>query len=140
MISITAYLDGGKSPGGYRFIVQKDHSAWKGFKTVAGLKYFMNGYGLRIDPSQTEINDLRSKGNGRNVACMCFPKRVDSVSFWDKKEVPADAKKHIAIVNAEFVDCYIVDNGQEAIVYKPNPNAKKVYKPYDYRAMAALIG
>lgn len=140
MIRIVMYMDGGKSPGGYRFTISSGCTAWKAFKTIKGLKYFMEAYGLKLDPSKTEIHDGRALGNGRWATGEFFPKKIDSYYFWEKSEVPADAKKYVAVVNAEYVDCYIVDKGSEVIVYKPNPNAKKVYKPYDYRAMAALIG
>ena len=140
MIRITMNLDGKKSPCGYRFIIQRDGTAWTAFKTVKGLKYFMEGYGLKLDPSQTEYCDCREQGCGRWVSGAFFPKKIDSVYFWKESDVPEGAKKHIALVNGSYVDCYIVDKGSEAIIYKPNPNAKEVYKPYVYAAMRAEIG
>ena len=141
-VHITAYLDGNTVGTGYRFIVTHGCTSWRAFKTVAGLKYFLKNFGLEIDASRTEYCDCRSFGRGRWINMFCKEKRVvdDFFGFWDISEVPKEAKPYYDIVNAEYVQCYILDKGDEVITYKPNPNAKNVYVPLDYVAFSRLIG
>lgn len=71
-------------------------------------------------------------GKGRIITTACYDKRVtDGRYFWSLDEVPENARR---------VDCYITDDGQTATVYRPNPNAKNVYIPYNHREMADKIG
>ena len=139
-VIIRAYLDGGKSECGYRFVVSQDYTSWTAFKTIKGLKYFLEGYGLSIDSSKTELHDCRSFGNGRFITMVCHPKKIDDKSFWSLEEVPVGAKPFYSIVNGNYVQCYILDKGNEVILYEPNPNAPMVYVPYDYHTLRTQIG
>ena len=58
--------------------------------------------------------------------------------YRDRYNIFTVAKEDIC--NVEYVDCYITDDGQTATVYRPNPNAKNVYIPYNYLEMAYKIG
>ena len=51
--------------------------------------------------------------------------------FWNKNEIPRGAKRIKALSNGSLVDCYYIkDKKNKTItIYRPNPNAKKVYKP-----------
>ena len=49
--------------------------------------------------------------------------------FWDLKELPKDAKLIKALSNGSIVDCYFTNDGKTIKFYRPNPNAKNVYKP-----------
>jgi hypothetical protein len=141
-VHITAYLDGKTVGIGYRFIVTKGYTSWRAYQTVAGLKYFLKNFGLEIDASRTEYIDSRHLGNGRWVNMTCKEKKVDDDfrGFWDISEVPQGAKPYYDLCNGSYVQCYILDKGDEVITYKPNPNAKEVYKPLDYSAFRKLIG
>lgn len=141
-INITAYLDGQTKGCGYRFIVTQGYTSWRAYQTVAGLKYFLKNFGLEIDKNLTEIHDYRHLGKGRCVTMTCKEKKVDDDfhGFYDVSEVPKEAKPYIDVCNGSYVQCYILDKGHEVITYKPNPNAKNVYIPFDYIACRRLIG
>lgn len=49
--------------------------------------------------------------------------------FWKLSEIPDGAKKIKGLSNGNIVDCYIWNDGETLHVYRPNPNAKEVYKP-----------
>jgi hypothetical protein len=141
-VHITAYLDGKTVGMGYRFIVTQGCTSWRAYQTVAGLKYFLKNFGLEIDVNHTLYHDCRGTGNGRWITMTCKEKRVvdDFVGFWDIKEVPKEAKPYYDLCNGSYVQCYILDKGNEVITYKPNPNAKEVYQPLDYVAFRRVIG
>lgn len=142
MVYITAYLDGQTVGIGYKYIVTRSATAWRAFRTDDGLRYFLKNFGLTIDPTRTELHDCRSIGRGRWITMVCKEKTVcdDYNYFYTLAEVPKEAKPYYDIVNAEYVTCYILDTGDKVTTYKPNPNAKNVYKPLDYHAMTKLIG
>lgn len=141
-VHITAYLDGKTIGLRYRFIVTKDCTSWRAYQTVAGLKYFLKNFGLEIDTSLTKLCDYSHLGNGRLVSMTCKEKLVidDFGGFWDIAEVPKEAKPYYDLCNGSYVQCYILDKGNEVITYKPNPNAQEFYKPLDYSAFRRLIG
>nr|DAW37505.1 MAG TPA: hypothetical protein [Caudoviricetes sp.] len=141
MISITIYLDGKTSECGYKYVVQRDCMAWTAYRTDSGFRRFLALYGLKINPQFTQLHDMQAVGKGRVITTACYDKRVtDGRYFWSLDEVPENARRFVSLCNGEYVDCYITDDGQTATVYRPNPNAKNVYIPYNYREMDDKIG
>ncbi len=49
--------------------------------------------------------------------------------FWKLSDIPAGAKPFKALSNGSIVDCYFLNDGETIHIYRPNPNAKEVYKP-----------
>ena len=49
--------------------------------------------------------------------------------FWKLEDLPRGAKPIKALSNGSIVDCYFTNDGRNVIFYRPNPNAKDVYKP-----------
>lgn len=49
--------------------------------------------------------------------------------FWKLSDIPANAKTFKALSNGSIVDCYFLNDGETIHIYRPNPNAKEVYKP-----------
>lgn len=51
--------------------------------------------------------------------------------FWKKEQVPKEAKPIKLHSNGSIVTGYILNDGETLHVYRPNPNAKEVYKPLE---------
>lgn len=51
--------------------------------------------------------------------------------FWGLDELPDNVKHTYGMCNGSLVDCYIQVTEHEIVMWRPNPNAKEVYKPYD---------
>jgi len=49
--------------------------------------------------------------------------------FWKLSDIPENAKPFKALSNGSIVDCFFLNNGETIHIYRPNPNAKEVYKP-----------
>ena len=138
-VRIVAYLDGQTVGVGYKYVVTRNGSSWRAYRTAKGFKRFLDLFGLRINPARTELRDYRSIGHGRNIYMECYPKDiVDEFYIWSMDEVPEAAKRYIDVVNGSYVDCFILDTGDRVETFKPNPNAKSIYVPYDYFAMMNL--
>lgn len=49
--------------------------------------------------------------------------------FWKLSDIPENAKPFKALSNGSIVNCFFLNNGETIHIYRPNPNAKEVYKP-----------
>lgn len=56
-------------------------------------------------------------------------KQIEDTSFWNTDELPDGAKPIKALSNGHIVTCYYYNDGKVVHFYRPNPNAKHVYKP-----------
>ena len=141
----VCYLDGQRSECGYRFTIRSAFSSGGfefrvAFHTVAGLRYFMQSYGLTIDRTSVVLDDLRDIGRGRHVHFRFNPKRICRQYIWKRSEIPDGAKQFIALVNGSYVNNYAIDRGDEVLILRPNPNAKDIYIPYDYEVCRRQFG
>lgn len=53
----------------------------------------------------------------------------EDYGFWNLGDLPADAKPIKALSNGHLVTCYFTNDGETITFYRPNPNARDVYKP-----------
>ena len=51
--------------------------------------------------------------------------------FWKLEDLPDGVKPIKALSNGSIVTCYYLDAGDRIEFYRPNSNAKEVYKPLD---------
>lgn len=49
--------------------------------------------------------------------------------FWKYEDLPAGVKPFKALSNGSIVTCYFLNDGKTIRIYRPNPNAKEIYKP-----------
>ena len=49
--------------------------------------------------------------------------------FWSLDEIPEGAKPIKALSNGSIVTCYFTNDGETIRIYRPNPNATRVYSP-----------
>lgn len=49
--------------------------------------------------------------------------------FWKLSDLPKGARPFKALSNGSIVTCYFTNDGETITMYRPNPNAKEVYKP-----------
>lgn len=52
--------------------------------------------------------------------------------FWEIDELPNMCKSLYAMCNGSMVKCYTHNDGNTITIYRPNPNAKEVYKPLEF--------
>ena len=132
MIRVSIHMDGTTSGCDYKYIITKGAMSWTAYKTDKGFKNFMQVYGLKINPEHTEYRDYRQYGKGRMIISAMYDKQINDHYFYNLEDVPQTAIKTIALCNGSYVDCYAADHGDSIDFYRPNPNAKSVYIPYDY--------
>lgn len=139
MINLTIYLDGNKDEYGYKYIMQKDYTAWTACRNDNEFRYFLQNTGLKIDPKFTQIHDLRKQGKGRIITTAFCPHQIEERYFWNIDEVPQNAAHFIGLCNGSYVNCYSVIEERKTTIYSPNPNAKSVYLPYEYKEIVERL-
>lgn len=55
----------------------------------------------------------------------------DHHTFSKISDIPEDAKPFKALSNGSIVTCYFTNHDKKINIYRPNPNAKEVYKPLE---------
>lgn len=140
MITFTIFMDGSRSEAGYKYLVCKDAYSWKAFHTDSGFKYFLNHCGLKIDAQTVRISDNRATGKGRVMYGSFCSRNIKEVFFCKQEDVPEEARRFVGLCDGEYVNCYAQQDAEQTIIYRPNPNAKEVFWPYDYQTINKQIG
>lgn len=73
--------------------------------------------------------ELFANYNNGVTVFKCSKVFKDGGYFWNINELPKNVKKIVALSNGSRVVCYYKMTSKEVIFYRPNPNAKNVYKP-----------
>lgn len=100
------------------------HYYFAEFDTIEQLDFFAKTLGFNYELTEereTEHGIYRQYAIDRNI--------VDNKGFWKLADLPENAKPIKALSNGSIVDCYFTNNGTTIDFFRPNPNAKEVYKP-----------
>ena len=125
----------------YRFIIHAPAAMpYTAYRTVSGLRYFMDNYGLTVDRSTVQVHDMRSSGRGRVMTFSFLPRRIKDQYFWRIEDVPQGAQAFVGLENGSYVTMYALKTVEGVRIYRPNPNAKEVYRPHDYNACRQVWG
>ena len=95
--------------------------------TIEQLEKFSNMLGFTYTPE--EVSQSEEHGKYRRYS---ISRTIDDRcggGFWKLSDIPDDAKPFKAPSNGSIVDCYFLNDGETIHIYRPNPNAKEVYKP-----------
>lgn len=111
---IIIYQNG---PFGYHFAEMNTIEQLEKFSKMLGFSYTLE-----------EVS--HSEKHGEYKKCRLTHSIDDNTrNFWELSDVPTGAKPFKALSNGSIVDCYFLNDGETIHIYRPNPNAKNVYKP-----------
>lgn len=96
---------------------------FKNFDTVYQLRTFCEMLGVSLIPDGEVDGGLLFRTN-KVLTNAALP-------FWHKSDLPRGCMKVKGMSNGSVVDCYIKSTRDKVTVYRPNPNAKAVFKPMD---------
>lgn len=120
---------------GYKYVIPGLYTA---YRTDKGFEHFKEIYNLKV--KRIEVQKYRDTSD--TIKLIYFePIIIDEpLTFWKKEEIKRGMKHFIGLSNGSYVDCYYKHYKDHVLVMRPNPNAKKVYKPYNYFAMGEEWG
>lgn len=97
------------------------------FDTVGQLDFFAKTLGFTYvlrDESESERCGLwKNFDLDRHINSPC------NGGFWKLEDLSAGVRPIKALSNGNIVTCYFLNDGETITIYRPNPNAKDVYRP-----------
>ena len=95
------------------------------FPEFEKLKAFMDLAGLKMKLEETKHCKRGGEFKRWSIDCDLD----DHNHFWSLSELPREVKPFMGMSNGSLVTCYLYNDGKCLHIYRPNPNAKEVYKP-----------
>ena len=111
--------------GGYKFLVTRGGiNAYMAFNTDSGMKEFLKRNKMKMVKSPHYDNEY------------ILNKTIEERSFWNLSQIEnlENCISYYNLSNGSLVTCYSEVLEDKVINYRPNPNAKNVYKPFTVKA------
>lgn len=109
---------------GYKYLIRKGFYSYDAYKTDEGFEFFLNSRNLELVFKEEFENEEKGIVKIYDVIGS-----VDERLFWSMEEIPEEAEVFTGLSNGSLVECYYLHTGNGSVIYRPNPNAKEVYKP-----------
>ena len=114
--------------GGYKYLIRgKFLEGNTAFRTDKGFQDWLQRSNLRLQFIKTSA----TYGSEERTRIHVYETigTIEENMFWKLEELPEIAIKYKGLCNGSVVDCYYIHTENGSKIYKPNPNAKEVYKP-----------
>ena len=113
----------------YKHILTKGAYAYTAFRTDKGLNDFIKRTGTNF----IKQNEVMTAEQGKVQSFIAENIEIQEKLFRTMEEIPENAVKYTDLSNGSLVDCYYTNVNNIYTVYRPNPNAKEVYKPMELK-------
>ena len=120
-----------------KYIIHKGMFYFAEFNTIEQLDFFANMLGFTYEFIEEEYSERFGMYRKYEMS-----HKIDDPydgGFWKKEELPKDIKPFKALSNGSIVTCYFTNDRETINIYRPNPNAKEVYKPLDIQEHIAHV-
>lgn len=110
---------------GYKAVIRQAGEYWyyhlAEFYNIEQLYKFCKKFGITLLP-KSESDSVYIFESSKKI--------IDSNrKFWKLSDLPKNAKPIFALSNGSIVKCYYTNTKTTVRIYRPNPNAKAIYKP-----------
>ena len=119
----------------YKHILTKGVYAYTAFRTDKGLNDFIKRTGTDF----TKQNEVITADHGKVQSFISENIEIQEKSFWKMEDIPENAVKYTDLSNGSLVDCYYTSENNVYTEYRPNCNAKEVYKPMELKQHVEYI-
>ena len=113
----------------YRHILIKGVYSYTAFRTDKGLNDFIKRTGANF----VKQNEVMTADHGKVQDFTAETIEIQEKLFWKMEEIPENAVKYTDLSNGSLVDCYYTNENDVYTQYRPNCNAKEVYKPMELK-------
>ena len=107
------------------------------------LDFFAETLGFTYEMKDGETTRTRDGEESTYIEYTLSHSFEEEPSFWKREDVPALARPVKLLSNGRIVTGYVWNDGKTIHIYRPNPNAKEVYKPMsleDHIAYKKVMG
>ena len=103
---------------GYKYLLTSGVTSWSAYRTDKGFEGFLKRGGLKLQKDGT------------------LNKQIEDRYFWRLSEIPNldECISYQDLCNGGLVTCYCHATEDKVTIYRPNPNAKRVYNPLPLQA------
>ena len=113
----------------YKHILTKGAYAYTAFRTDKGLTDFIKRTGADF----IKQNEVMTADHGKVQSFIAENIEIREKLFRKMEEIPENAVKYTDLSNGSLVDCYYTSESNVYTQYRPNCNAKEVYKPMELK-------
>ena len=113
----------------YKHILTKGAYPYTAFRTDKELSDFIKRTGTDF----IKQNEAMTADHGKVQSFVAENIEIQEKSFWRMEDIPENAVKYTDLSNGSLVDCYYTNKNNVYTQYRPNPNAKEVYKPMELK-------
>ena len=99
------------------------------FRTDKGLNDFIKRTGVNF----IKQNEVMTADHGKVQSFIAENIEIQEKLFWKMEDIPENAVKYTDLSNGSLVDCYYTNESNVYTQYRPNCNAKEVYKPMELK-------
>ena len=119
----------------YKHILTKGVYAYTAFRTDKGLNDFIKRTGTDF----IKQNEVITADHGKVQSFISENIEIQEKLFWKMEDIPENAVKYTDLSNGSLVDCYYTSENNVYTEYRPNCNAKEVYKPMELKQHVEYI-
>ena len=119
----------------YKHILKKDVYSYTAFRTDKDLNDFIKRTGANF----IKHNEVMTAEHGKVQWFVAENIEIQEKLFWRMEEIPENTIKYTDLSNGSLVDCYYTNENDIYTLYRPNPNAKEVYKPMELKQHIEFI-
>ena len=108
--------------GGYKYLLTSGAISWSAYRTDKGFEAFLKRGGLKLKKFWSRSSILN--------------KQIEDRYFWKLSDIPNldECVSYQDLCNGGLVTCYCHATEDTVTIYRPNPNAKRVYNPLPLQA------
>ena len=98
------------------------------FANIEQFEFYQKTLGFK-----TKLFEIINENTEKELKIYISNYKIIDGYFWKLEELPKRAKPIKALSNGSIVTCYYCKNYKDntIIIYRPNPNAKEIYKPLE---------
>lgn len=113
-----------QSEHGYKYLIKDVITGVDAYRTDKGFKFFLKSRNVSLS-----LHDTIKAPDESTVKIHRVIGKVQEQLFWEMSQLPKEAKVFKGLSNGSLVDCYYYHVAGGSIIFRPNANAKEVYKP-----------
>lgn len=116
-----------QTQGGYKYLIRDGVYSYEAYVTDKGFQDWIARTNLKLE--LTDSNEFTRDGELVKSKTYKAIGTIEDKYFWSMDELPENKMMFKGLSNGSLVDCFYTHTENGSLIFRPNPNAKDVYKP-----------